>query len=272
MAANAETLRPTPAIRVKQIALPTEHGGWGLLLEPMVAALAIAFSAAGAWIAVMFIGAFLMRQPFKIYVLDRRGMRNDARAAAALRYLLIYAAILAVGVAGTAATSTITPLLPLIAVIPLAGLQNYYDIFRRSRNLVPELAGAIAISSSAAAIALAGGQALSLSLALWLVFVARIIPSVLYVRERLLLEKGKPCSKTLSHAPHVGAVIVVALLAIGGVTTVLTVPVLIVMLYRAVEGLSPRRTRLKAMQLGIREVIYGAALVLVVVIGHFAGI
>lgn len=271
MAANAETLRPTPTIRVKQIALPTEHGGWGLLFEPMVAGLAVAFSVSGAWIALMFVGAFLMRQPLKIYVLDRRGMRNDARAAVALRYILLYAGVLAAGVAGTAVTSGLTPLLPLIAVLPLAALQNYYDLFRRSRHLVPELAGAIAISSSAAAIALAGGQAPAFSLALWLVFVARIIPSILYVRERLLLEKGKPYSRTLSNLAHIAAVVVVAGLAYTGLTTVPAVAVMIFMLYRAVEGLSPDRTKLKAMQIGVREVIYGVALVLAVVIGRFTG-
>ena len=272
MAANAQTLRPTPAVRVKQIALPTEHGGWGLLLEPMVAALAIAFSSSGAWIALMFAGAFLMRQPLKIYVLDRRGMRNDARAAVALRYLMIYAVVVAAGVAGTAVTCTLTPLLPLIAVLPLAALQIYYDIFRRSRNLVPELAGAVAISSSAAAIALAGGQAVSLSIGLWIVIVARIIPSILYVRERLLLEKGKPYSRTLSTVAHLVAAAAAAVLAINGLISVLAVPVMLFLLYRAVIGLSPRRTKLKAMQIGVREVIYGAALVLAIVIGRFIGI
>src|SRR5436190_1984209 len=106
MAANVETLRPTPSVRVKQIALPTEHGGWGMLLEPMIAALAVTFSPGGAWIALMFVGAFLMRQPLKFYVLDRRGMRIGARAAAALRYLILYAVVAAIGVAGTAATCT----------------------------------------------------------------------------------------------------------------------------------------------------------------------
>src|SRR6476620_6138057 len=100
MAVYTETLRPTPPIRVKQIALPTEHGGWGMLLEPMVAPLAVSFSPGGVWIALMFAGAFLMRQPFKIYVLDRRGMRNEARAAVALRYLMLYSVVVAIGIAG----------------------------------------------------------------------------------------------------------------------------------------------------------------------------
>lgn len=272
MAANSETLRPTPVVRIKQIALPTEHGGWGLLLEPLVAALAVAFSTGGLSIALMFIGGFLMRQPLKIYVLDRRGMRNDARAAAAMRYLLIYGCLLATGMIGTALTSSPFSLLPLIAVIPLAAVQIYYDIFRRSRNLVPELAGAIAISSSAAAIALAGGQSPIHALGLWVVFIARLIPSIIYVRERLVLEKGKQYSRVATNVTHIIALIAVLLLAFSGVVSVLTVPVMLFMLYRAVEGLSSRRTKLKAMQIGVREVIYGVVLVLAVVTGQLLGI
>jgi YwiC-like protein len=272
MAANPETFRRPAAVRVKHIALPTEHGGWGLLLEPLVAGLAIAFSASGAWIALMFVGAFLMRQPFKIYVLDRRGMRNDARAAITLRYLLMYATVLVAGMVGTAFTSSLKPLLPLIAVLPLAALQNYYDIFRRSRHLVSELAGAVAISSSSAAISLAGGRSTSLSVALWIVFAIRIIPSILYVRERLLLEKGKSFSAVRSNVAHALALVIVSTLAMSGLVTVLSVPVIIFMLYRSITGLSLQRTKLKAMQIGVREVIYGAALVFAVVMARLAGI
>src|SRR6476661_3892164 len=66
-----------PPVRVGQIALPSEHGGWGLLFEPLVAGLAIAPSVGGLCIAVMTVGAFLTRQPLKMLVIDRLGMRID---------------------------------------------------------------------------------------------------------------------------------------------------------------------------------------------------
>ncbi|MEP6946458.1 MAG: YwiC-like family protein [Acidobacteriota bacterium] len=272
MATNVQTLRPSPTIRVRQIALPTEHGGWGFLLEPMVAGLAIAFSLGGIWISVMFIGAFLMRQPLKIYILDRRGMCDDRRAAVSMKYMLIYGAVLLSGVIGTALTCSLTTILPLIAMLPLAALQNYYDIFRRSRNLVPELAGAVAISSSVAAIALAGGRTPVFAAGLWVVFIGRLIPSIIYVRERLLLEKGKAFSGTVSNLLHVIAAAIVGVLAVAGVVPVLTFPVMILMLVRAVLGLSPHRAKLKAKQIGIREVIYGTVLVLAVILGYFLGL
>lgn len=237
----------------------------------MVAGLVVAFSFGGMWIAVMFVGAFLMRQPLKIYVLNRRGMRDGRRAAVSLKYLLIYATIFLIGTLGTASTCSVTSFLPLVAVLPLAALQIYYDIFRRSRNLIPELAGAVAISSSVAAIALTGGQAPWLAVGLWFVFIARLIPSILYVRERLLLEKGKPFSAAISNTTHIVAAAAVGVLAYLDIASVFAFPVMIFMLYRACFGLFPNRVKLKAMQIGVREVVYGAVLVLAVIIGHFSG-
>ena len=44
-----------------------------------------------------------------------------------------------------------------------------------------------------------------------------------------------------------------------------------VLAYRAIAGLSPGRNKMKAMQIGVWEIIYGTIVVLSVVIGHYAG-
>jgi len=261
-----------PPISTRRIALPTEHGGWGFLLEPLVAGLAIAFSIGGAWIALMTIGAFLTRQPLKMLILDRMGMRDRRRALAASKYVLLYAAVFGVGLTGALLTASITSLVPFLFVLPLVSLQNYYDIFRRSRHIVPELAGAVAISASVACITLAGGLALSNALALWAIFVLRLISSILYVRERLRLEKGKSYSRTVPTAVHVFTANAVAIMAVYHLASILTFFAFLVLLYRAVMGLSPRRKKLKAMRIGIHEVIYGLVVVVSVVAGYFIGI
>jgi hypothetical protein len=272
MVTDVQTFRPTLTLKVKQIALPTEHGGWGFLLEPMVAGLVIAFSVTGVWIAVMFVGAFLMRQPLKTYVLNRRGIGDERRAAVSIKYLSIYAVVFVAGVAGTGFTGTYTTLWPLIAMLPLAAVLTFHDIYRRSRNLVPELAGAVAISSSVAAITLAGGQQSIVAVGLWLLFIGRLVPSIIYVRQRLLLEKGKPFSAVTSTVVHVVAALTVAILAYLSYVPILTVPVMVIMLGRSVLGLSPKRVKLTAREIGIREVIYGAVLVLATITGHFSGL
>jgi hypothetical protein len=85
----------------------------------------------------------------------------------------------------------------LSAVLPLIALQIINDALRKSREFIAEISGATAISISSMAIAIAGGQSLAFAAALWTVFVGRFIPTVIYVRNRLLLEKGKRYSRTI---------------------------------------------------------------------------
>ncbi|MEP6850949.1 MAG: YwiC-like family protein [Acidobacteriota bacterium] len=258
-----------PPLNLRRVALPAEHGGWGFLLEPIAAGLAVSFSLGGVWIAVMIIGAFLMRQPLKMFVLNLRGNRDRGHAAAAQKFLLIYSAIFIAGAAGTLMTANLSALVPLTCAIPLAGVQTWFDTFRRSRHIVPELAGAIAISSSIAAIAIAGGASTPIALALWTIMIMRLVPSILYVRQRLLLEKGKPFSLKLPIAAHGIACFFTADLVIAGLASI---PVLIVIgvlfgrcLFGLGKNLSHKRT--KATTIGIMEVVYGTILVCAIAAG-----
>lgn len=261
-----------PKMKTSKIALPTEHGGWGFLFEPIVAGLAIAFSMAGIWIAVMTIGAFLVRQPLKVLVIDRLGMRVNERAMTALYFVLGFGAIFTLGLAGTVMTAGWAPLVPFAFVLPLAAIQMYFDFSRQGRHVLPELGGAVTISASAAAIALAGGMTWPAALGLWAIFVARLIPSILYVRERLLLEKGKAFTRWIPIAAHVAAAAAVIALAWFGLSPWLVVAAMLILLVRAVEGLSANRYKMKAMKIGIFEVVFGTLTVLALIIGHYSGI
>lgn len=257
--------------RIRQVAIPTEHGSWSFLLEPLIAGLAVAYSIGGVWIAVMTVGAFLCRQPLKVLVADRMGRSNADRARAALAFFLLYASIFTIGVVGTVIVSGSQPLLPFALVLPLIGFQIFNDVSRRGRQLAPELCGAVSISASIAAIAIADGLPLAVAGSLWGVFVLRLIPSVLYVRNRLLLEKGKDHSRIIPALAHFAALIITCFLAYYGLIPILATFAMLVLLGRSLTGLAPGRKKKRAMQIGVLEIAYGAMTVLAVVAGHFLG-
>src|SRR5688572_3480097 len=120
-------------VRLKTLALPTEHGGWGITLEPVLLGLLVAPSWAGAGLGLATVCAFLARHPFKIVAGDRRRGRRFARTPYAERFTLAYAAGAAAGFALALYASTdYTFLLPLAAAAPLAALQLWHDATGRS--------------------------------------------------------------------------------------------------------------------------------------------
>ncbi len=262
----------TVKVRIRGIALPNEHGSWGFLFEPLVAGLAIAFSMPAAWIALTYIGAFLMRQPLRIYVADRLNGRDLPQTSVALKFALYFGLIYVVGVAGSLAFADLKSFIPILLVAPLGIYQIYADASRQSRNLLPELTGAVAISSSVAVIALASGLEAGTAYALWGVFAARLIPSIVYVRNRLRLEKGKKFSSLSAIFAHGAALAFVAVLAANGLIPKLPIAIFSVLLIRAAWGLSSYRKKVKAMRIGVWEVIYGSLTAISVILGYHFGI
>jgi len=259
-------------IKPRRIALPSEHGSWGFLSEPIVAALAIGFSVPGLMIAIMTIGAFLARQPLRTLIIDRLGRKNNDLARVAIRFLVIFGLIALIGFAAAIFLVGAWPLAPFAVIMPLAAVQIYFDGSRKSRGLLPELLGAVSISSAAPAIMLAGGSTVFAAVSLWLIMIARLIPSIIYVRNRLRLEKGKPYSIQATAAVHVAAIITGVIFAYYGGISILVVAAFVILLGRAIAGLLPSRRKLRAMQIGISEITYGAITVLTIIVGHYAGI
>jgi hypothetical protein len=266
---SADIRRP---MRLRGIALPNEHGAWGMLFEPLVAATAIAFSVTAIWISLAVIAAFLIRQPLKVLMITRKAGRTMPQAEFASKFFFYYSAVFAVGAAGTLVTAPAVSFLPLIISVPLAAVPIYYDAVGKSRNLAPELAGAAAITSSAAVIALAGGWPITSALSLWVILACRWIPSILYVRSRLLLEKGKPFPIALPVALSAAAVIVTGALAYYDLGPRGVVLVMAILLVRSAIGLSPYSKRRKAMQIGVLEVIFGSITVAAIIAGYLLGL
>ena len=156
---HVRTLRRCPpTIHGESVALPAEHGGWGLTAEPVLLGLLIAPSWAGLVLGAAAMTAFVARTPIKIGLGDlRRGRRLDRTRVA----LAIGAAeLVLLGVlAATAVLLADQPFwIPLLVAAPLLVTELAYDIRSRGRRLVPELAGSIGVASVAAMIVLADGH------------------------------------------------------------------------------------------------------------------
>jgi hypothetical protein len=257
-------------VRVRGIALPNEHGAWGFLFEPLVAAIVVAPSAAAGWIFLLVVGAFFTRQPLRILLSDWTANQYKPQTSVALKFVFLYGSVFCLGLIGSLWFAGIRSLVPFILIIPFAAYQVYCDVSHKSRQLLPELTGAIAISSSAAVIALAGGWTTPAAFALWAIFAARLIPSIVYVRNRLRLEKGKDYSMSWTIAAHLIALGTIGFLVGNGLGSKLTLAMFVVLLARASIGLSSYRKKQKAMKIGIWEVIYGVMTVLTVIGGYYA--
>ncbi len=257
-------------VRLKSIALPAEHGGWGFVFEPVVLGLLLAPSAAGFYLALSAVGFFLARHPLTLVVLSRK--RQSPRTALAKRFALLYLAIGATSFVAAVVFTQRSFILPLLIAAPLASIQVAHDWSGRRRVLLSELAGAIAISSLAAAIALSGGFPKAASFALWAIMIARALPSILYVRailDKLHKRLASPLPMLFAHALAVIAVAIISRAAVPAVA----IAAMVTLLVRAsiVFAVAPR-IQLTAKQLGFSEIAFGAITVFTVIFGYGFGI
>ena len=259
--------RAACGVRLKTIALPVEHGGWGISLEPVLLGLLVAPSPAGLWLASATMGAFLARHPLKIVAGDRRRGRRFARTPVARRFVLLYGAVALAGFVLSVLTApSYLFLWPLALAAPLASAQLFYDAAGRSRSLLPEVAGSVGMASVAAAVAIAGGVSLPVALGLWAVLAARVVPTILYVRARLTELHGKEAARWPALLAHALAFAVVAALATLKVAPWMAAALMLVLTARAAFGFA-RRWPATARRVGFSEIAFGALTVLAVAAG-----
>lgn len=242
------------------------------MLEPFVLGALVAGSGGGWLLALAALGAFLLHQPLKIAIKDRLKGRRPPRALWAERFTVGYGLLAIVPFALLVLTSTDrTFLVPLALAVPLVGVQLAFDARNQSRALLPEVAGSLALGMIAPSMALLGGWTLPRALMLSLVLAARTVPSILYVRARLKVEHGKPTSPALAWASQATALIGVVVLALVGAVPYLSALAMLILLVRAVIGLSALRKPRRAAIIGMMEMSYGLLTVILTALGYGRG-
>jgi hypothetical protein len=253
----------------RSVAVPDEHGGWGLTAEPALLGLLVAPSWAGGALAVGALIAFLVRTPLKVVLVDRWRHRWLPRSRLALGIagvelaLLFVVALFAVSRAGWAWT------VPIAVAVPLVGVELWFDMRSRSRRLIPELCGAIGIAAVAASIALAGGTSARFAIALWLVLAARAVATIPFVRTQIGRLRHGSLPTTPSDLGQ-AAGIVVAFVAIA-TDQLVFIGALAVMALACAQFVWVRRPPVPAKRLGLRLLFLGLAIVAITAAGvHLA--
>lgn len=263
------TLRP--AVAWKPVALPAEHGGWGLLSEPVVLGLVLSPSGAGACLALATLAGFLARHPLRLLLLDRRKGVRHPRTILAGRFFVGYAALAALLLACAFALAEARFWPALAAALPIGLVALGFDAVGRSREALPEIAGAVALAGSAAAIALAGGAPAGLAWSAWALLALRAVTSILYVRARVRLDRGLAAGPAAVLAGHAAALAAAAALARSAWAPWLATLAFVVLLARAAWGVSPWRRRVRPQVLGFQELGYGVLTLVLLAVGYRVG-
>lgn len=263
--------KPSGRVAIRSVALPAEHGGWGFLIEPILLGLLVAFSWQGLLLAFAAAGLFLLHQPLKIVVKDRLRGRRPARLVWAERFVVAYGLLTILPILALLRTASLRFLAPVLLAFALGAIQLYYDAHNQSRYLVPEIAGALALAMTAPAIAIVDGWTLSSAMLLWVILTLRTVSAILYVRSRLRNRSGKQSSPSAAWTAHAIALLVIAGLASVGLAPWLAFLAFVVLLLRALLGLSRSRKDRPANMIGFQELAYGFVTVLMVAIGYVLG-
>jgi hypothetical protein len=257
-AGRGAVVRERPVWRA--VAIPTEHGGWGLTLEPVVLGVVIAFSWSGVAIGLAALLAFLVRTPLKLALVDRRRHRSLPRTKLATRLALVQLTVL-VGLAASAvAAAGMRWLVPVACAVPLVVIELWFDVRSRGRRLVPELCGAVGISAVAASIVIAGAGSERLAVAVWMILAARSVASIPYVRTQIARTRRRPASLgTTSAFQLIGATLAMAAV---GVDDRVLLGACAVVLAALAQSIAMRRANIAAVKvIGLRQMAIGLAIV-----------
>lgn len=259
------TGRSGPKASWRQVAVPSEHGGWSLTAEPVVLGLAVAWSWPGLGLGLAAFSAFLARTPLKVILVDRWRHRWLERSGLAAR---IFAAelVVIVALAGFAAAGTTDGWfwVPLAAAAPLIAVELWFDMRSRSRRLAPELAGAIGIGSVVAAIVLVAGEGVELAIGMWVVVSARAVAAIPYARAQVFRAHGRNVALWHSDAPQLLAV--VAVLIAWSIDLIPMAPLFALVVVAVVDIVAVRRPVRRVVVIGVQQTIVGIVIVVVTVV------
>jgi len=243
----------------RTVRMPSEHGGWGLTLEPVLLGLMVSPSAAGAAIGGAAFVSFLARTPVKLVLVDAWRRRWLPRTTLAALIGGFEVAIIATLVVIATSSAGWHWWWPVLVAAPLVAVELAFEARSRGRRLIPELCGAAGIETTAAAIVVAGGERDRLAIAAWLILVARSLAAVVHVRVQIVRLRRGSGDRRLS---DVFQLVGVAVAAVAVAIEPMVIGGAIVMILIAAAHLAMVRQRpLPAKEIGMQQMMMGFVLV-----------
>jgi len=252
---------------LRSVALPAEHGGCGLTLEPGILGVLVAPSVAGLLLGMAALLAFLVRTPLRLVLIGRRRTGDRPRSVIGLERMRLATRIAALELVGIGVAVVATALLasdpmwwlPMVVAVPLFAVALWFDMRSLSRHLVPQIVGSVAIAGVAAMGALAGGATWPVAIGAWVILGARILSSIPHVRAQVLRlhRQDAPAVLTLvGDLAALGTALVAVLLEPTLILGALAIVGLIV-----VQRITLVRPPRPAKILGVRQMILGFTVV-----------
>ena len=253
----------------RSVIMPTEHGGWGFVLEPILLGWLVAPTLAAFLLGFATLSTFLIRRPLKLVLTDRRRGLASRQSQLARRVILVLA--VAAGAALVASIWLAGPsfLMSLLLAIPFGTVYLYYDLTKPPRTLQAELSGPLTMGFVATAMAVMDGWTIWLALTLWAALALRSAPSVLYVRARIRLDRGRATRVALPIVAHSIALLLAGVFVWVGLLPALPLLIYVLLLARAAWFLSPARPMISVKTIGFMEMGLGVSLVLSIAIGYW---
>ncbi|GGN01643.1 hypothetical protein GCM10007092_14760 [Thermus composti] len=254
------------SVPLKAVALPTEHGGFGFTLEPVLLGLLLSPGVHTLGLFLLGLFGFLARHPLKLAYQDLKRGKRYPRTDLALKVAGVYLALALFGLLLAALTARGPFLLPLLLALPLGAYMAWADAQNRARELFPEMGAALFMASLAPAGVLAGGLPPEVALGSFLTLALRDVAALYYARTQVLRARGlKP-----KRHPALFALWGSALLAFLLVQSrLLPYPVFLALLLLALYGsLTLSRPPVPARVIGWTQMGFGLLLVLLAALGY----
>ncbi len=245
--------------------MPSEHGSWGFVLEPLVLSLIVAYSLPGLLLSLCTFFMFLSHQPIK-NLFKRKNINPNKKISQI--FLAIYFLFILTFFAIVLFQVSLTFLIPfgISLIVMINYLFTLYN--QKNRKLVNELSAPVSISLIALSIVLFDGWQIENVIAFWFILLARSIPTTFYVHAKLLMIKKKSAKKGLPILLGGIFTIILLLFSIFSYSPYLAAAASLLLLIRAYTGLYASKHKVKIRTFGIWEFIYGGLFVLIVTVGY----